>query len=609
MRTKTVALLCSAMLLTLGQAFAQTDRALLRELAQENKQSIEALVLYPENARLAILEAAKYPEVLIKMQSIRTKTGAAFRTLIEDFPRSSQEIFFDISRFPGLTAALVSHQNDRTALSRDLEQMPEDKRSDALGLVERQMASLVKINDLNQTAQGAFDQLIATYPAPAQQAFRTLLGLPEVIDILNEDLRFTILVGDIYKDDPAWVIQKMDSLNLVVAREHAEELENWQKTVENDPQARQEFEGASQEYATEYGYTDEVYDTGNDDLYAAPRAVYPEQYYQYNYPYWFGYPWWAPQPCWRPYPYWWYWGFYPYHQTVVIVHLPSYHFMHWYFYHPHHHHRYNRLSTYFVNHYYGHRKSGSTISMGVGEWRDQNRNMISDEWLGDRDRLPARLNEYAQFEQQRQKFNDKNPARVQTREEFWKKTRRNSELARSRVTAQAEIQRERSDAERQRSDWAPAKAPLKTEPAQPSRAPGVEPPKRVPAEKPAVPPVLNNRKKTKRPIRRQPEPPPRPGNPPKIRISTKPATTTATNGRNPGSQRLNRKSNPATRQRLPSRCLKPVRKKLNRRLNRKNNVAMVKDLNLLVLRLGVVGRVSTAIRVNNFETALLRHYF
>ncbi len=500
MRTKTVALLCSAMLLTLGQAFAQTDRALLRELAQENKQSIEALVLYPENARLAILEAAKYPEVLIKMQSIRTKTGAAFRTLIEDFPRSSQEIFFDISRFPGLTAALVSHQNDRTALSRDLEQMPEDKRSDALGLVERQMASLVKINDLNQTAQGAFDQLIATYPAPAQQAFRTLLGLPEVIDILNEDLRFTILVGDIYKDDPAWVIQKMDSLNLVVAREHAEELENWQKTVENDPQARQEFEGASQEYATEYGYTDEVYDTGNDDLYAAPRAVYPEQYYQYNYPYWFGYPWWAPQPCWRPYPYWWYWGFYPYHQTVVIVHLPSYHFMHWYFYHPHHHHRYNRLSTHFVNHYYGHRKSGSTISMGVGEWRDQNRNMISDEWLGDRDRLPARLNEYAQFEQQRQKFNDKNPARVQTREEFLEKnTTQFPELARSRVTAQAEIQRERSDAERQRSDWAPAKAPLKTEPAQPSRAPGVEPPKRVPAEKPAVPPRVKQPEKNQAP--------------------------------------------------------------------------------------------------------------
>jgi hypothetical protein len=491
MRTKTVALLCSAIILALGQSFAQTDKALLRELAQENTSSIEALVLYPEDARLAILETAKYPEVLIKMQGIRDKTGAAFRAQLENLPRSSQEILYDLSRYPGLIAELVAHKNDRMELFEVLKQIPENDQVEALAVVESEMNSLIEINALNQAAQGAFDELITRYPAPAQAAFRTLLGLPEVLDILNEDLRFTILVGDVYTDDPAWVIQKMDSLSLVVAREHAEELENWKKNLENDPQARQELQAATQEYADEYGYTDEVYDIVNDDLYAednvAPQTVYVERYYFYNYPYWFGYPWWQPQPCWRPYPDWWYWGFYPYRNTVVIVHLPSFHFINWYFYHPYHHHAYNHLSTHFVNHYYGHRKSGSTISMGVGAWHKQNRNLISDDWLADKQRLPARLKEYARFEQQREKFNDKNPTRTQSREEFLEKNpAKYPDLNRSRMQAQVEIQREDSNSERKRLDWTPPKTPNKAEPA-PVRPPRTEQPtpiKQAPKQEP-----------------------------------------------------------------------------------------------------------------------------
>ena len=90
MFTQKVLTLCSMVLLVGGQLFAQADKALLRDLAEENKQSVEALALYPEDTRLSILEAAKYPEVLIKMQNIREKTSAAFQTLIEDFPRNTQ---------------------------------------------------------------------------------------------------------------------------------------------------------------------------------------------------------------------------------------------------------------------------------------------------------------------------------------------------------------------------------------------------------------------------------------------------------------------------------------------------------------------------------------
>lgn len=491
MRIQSFALFFGAFFLLLSQGFAQTDKALLRELAQENKKSIEALALYPEDTRLAILEASKYPEVLIKMQNVRDKTSAAFRTLIEDFPRSTQEVFFDLTRYPGLVADLVARRNDRDAMRQALNVLPENKRGEALDVADRQMNTLIKINELNRTSQVAFEELVAGYPAPAQQAFRTLLGLPEVVDILNEDLRFTVLVGDIYKEDPAWVIHKVDSLNLAVARANADELTEWQKTIEKDPQAREELQAAAREYADEYGYTDEVYDIVSDDLYAednaAPDRTVVEHYYYYNYPYWFGYPWWYPEPCWRPYPYWWYWGFYPYHQTIVIVQLPSYHFMHWYFYHPNHHHVYNHLSTRFVNHYYGHRNSGTTITSGVRDWRNQNRDIISDEWLSDRSRLSQNLQEYARFEQGRQTFNEKNPGRALTREQYLEKNARQyPDLVRSREQAKTEIQRERIETDRQRSNWAPAKEPVQPEPA-PARVPRTDKPAQ-PKTQPVTPP-------------------------------------------------------------------------------------------------------------------------
>lgn len=490
--------LATVLFLNSPAAYSQTDKALLRDLAEENKKSVEALALYPEDARLAILESSKYPEILVKMKNAQEKTSAAFRTLIEDYPRATQDVFFDLSRYPGLLTNLVASRNDRTAMRKTLDVLPENQRDKAFDIADREMNTVVKITELLRTAQGAFDNMIAGYPAPAQDAFRHLLDLPEVIDILNEDLRFTVMVGDVYKDDPAWVIHKMDSLNLAVAREHADELENWKQSIENDPQAREELQTAAREYADEYGYTDEVYDIVNDDLYYednAERSVV-ERHYYYSYPYWFGYPWWAPEPCWRPYPYWWYWGFYPYYQTVVIVYMPSYHFMHWYFGNPHHHYAYNHLSAHFVNHYYGHRRSGTSISVGVNEWRNRNRTIVSDEWLSDKKRLPERLREYGRFEENREQYNAKNPGRAMTQEQYLEKnTRQYTDLVRSREQAQTEIQREQIDQDRQRSNWAPSREPVQPAPARVPRTDMPEKPKTQPTP-PARPPLDKTKPET-----------------------------------------------------------------------------------------------------------------
>ncbi|MBK7937316.1 MAG: hypothetical protein IPJ82_09595 [Lewinellaceae bacterium] len=482
----TIPFLCSLLLLgyTSG-AFAQNDKALLRDLAGENQKSVEALALYPEDARLAILESCKYPELLVKMNNVREKTTAAFRTLIEDQSRADQEVFYELTRYPGLVEKIAGQQESPESVKQSLKQLPENQRNAAFGLTQREMRTLLKINELDHTARNAVENLIAAYPAPAKDAFRKLLQLPEVLELLNGDLRFAVLVGDVYREDPAWVIQKTDSLHLAVARAHAQELEDWKKEIENDPQAQQELETASREYAAENGYDsqDYPYDDLYDDGDAGSRVR--DHYY---YPWWFGYPWWYPDPCWQPYPYWYNWGFYPRYRTVVIIYLPSWHFMHWYFHHPRHHYHYTRLSTHFIHHYHGHRRSGTSISEGVGTWRDHNRAVISDEWLRDKERLPGRLKEFGRFEESRQDFNARNPKNPLSQEQFLEKnTKKYPELSAGREMVKAEIQREQTADKQERSKWAPAKEPVKTEPARAPKTQAPTPQTREPQEKTKVP--------------------------------------------------------------------------------------------------------------------------
>ena len=495
---------------------AQTDLSLLGDLAEENKKSVEALVLYPPETRLAILQATKNPEILVKMQNIREKTSAAFRALIEDFPRTTQAVFYDLNRYPGLVESLVLQRNEPAAIRKSLQVLNPDKAEEAFGVVNRQMSTLIQINNLSQTTRRAFEGLIAGYPITAQQAFTHLLDLPEVIDLLNEDLRFTIMVGDVYRANPAWVIQKMDSLNLVVARAHAEELENWKSSIENDPEAKLELQSAANEYATENGYAVEaaegnsVDDYAYDDVYADSDPVNSRtdrqivQHYYDPYPYWYSYPWWEPYPRWHPYPLWWDWGAYFRPRGPIVIYLPSYHFMHWYFDRPQHHDRYNRLSTHFVRHYYGYRSSGTTISMGVRDWQERNRRIISNDFITPQKELSERLREFGRFEQGWRELNTKNPSRNITQEEFLdKNSQKYPQILRSRETAKTEIQHETTVKRERNADWAPPKANPVPEPIYAPRTDQPAKRKVTPDRKPNLP-------SNDQPVLREPRPAPVP---------------------------------------------------------------------------------------------------
>jgi hypothetical protein len=197
-------------------------------------------------------------------------------------------------------------------------------------------------------------------------------------------------------------------------------------------------------------------------------------------------------PRWRPYPYWYDWGFYwgPSH-TIIVIDLPSFYFTNWYFYFPQHHHRYPHLSSHFVNHYYGHRSSSNSVTVGVENWRSRNREIVDNDWLEAAGQQPERFREFGQFEEARQKYNRSHAENPMTQREYLDKNQRKFK------SLYRDVLVEKPSAQADRSRTAPA--PQREAP------PTVKPPeKKEPRAKPKpeskVPNTAPQRKTEPRPI-------------------------------------------------------------------------------------------------------------
>lgn len=415
-----------ALLFMLGSTFritAQSEKELLAQLVSEDQDAINALVLYPEDTRIAILEASLYPDALIKLESIQSQTSNSFRELMDKYPRNTQEMIWDLTRYPDLVHRLaLIETGSKSAIKKILKDYPDVIHPRAEEAALNYHLLLVEIDRLNTAADSTFDILLADYPERSQAALRELIALPEVLTILTDNIRLTVLAGDIYRKEPEWVLHKVDSFHLEVARRNAEEIEDWKASLENDPKALEELKASAESYEEEYGYDDDYYDYNDDDLYYDDEVedVVVRFYYNYNYPYWFGYPSWYYYPRWRIYPLWYDWGFYfGTGGTCIVINMPSFYFMNWYFYYPTHHHHWPHLSAHFTNHYYGHRAIGvSSINTTVANWRDKNRDVITDDWMRDDGRLVERFQEYGKFEPAREKYNEAHPQKAQTQKEY-----------------------------------------------------------------------------------------------------------------------------------------------------------------------------------------------
>jgi hypothetical protein len=417
---------------------AQDDgRSLLKQVIKNNQETVDAIAMYPTETRKIIFEATEYPEIIAKLNGMQNNSQDAFQKLISTFSKEEQEKIWNLTRYDGLIADLAASTNkSEDEINNMLANYPEEIQKTALEERKNNYNLIIQIDKMNKGYNSDFELLLSGYNPEVINTFREMIKMPEVLDMLFDNMQYTVVVGDYYKKNPERVIHKTDSLNLILTQKNAKEADDWKQSLNNNPQAQEEYINAAQEYAQDNGY--------QPDDYNAPLTQDVTNYNTNPYNWWFGYPSWYPYDYWNPYPYWYDWGFY-YNpgRNVVFFGLPSEYFMEWYFYYPEHFSKYPELASHYYDYYDMHRESmnNNSISHSVNDWRNRNKDIVTDNWDRNNSNRTQMFKEYGQMETNRQKYNTRNPQRQIEQSEYLQKKQNKYPLLTSNVPEKQLIQR------------------------------------------------------------------------------------------------------------------------------------------------------------------------
>jgi len=395
------------------------DQAMMQQIEHDNQAAIDAIALYPADTRKDILEASRYPEVLVRLNAMQKQSKDQFADMLSPYSREEQEQIWNLTRYPLLITELANdHRKSGPELEEIVSRYPEEIRQTAREQETRNHELLIQIDRSNENYHANMDRLLMNYSRVTDAAFHNLIKQPEVLSTLYDNMQMTVVLGDLYKTDPQYVLFETDSLNQALTAQNAQGAAEWQQSLNENPQAQQEYTQAAEEYAQENGYQPQEY---TDDL--TPDVT---NYNTYAYNWWFGYPTWYTTPCWDPYPFWYDWGFYygRGHRPVFFG-MPSYHFMNWYFYNPEHCRRYPEFGSHCYGYYSSHRNGrySNPVSRGVNDWRRNNKDVVTKDWDNDRAGRSQRFKEYGQMETERAKYNRSNPTHPMERKDFLEKNR------------------------------------------------------------------------------------------------------------------------------------------------------------------------------------------
>ncbi len=528
---------------------SQSGGIIIDSLNTEDQEAIYALVLYPEDIRIAILEVCKSPEIILKLNDIKEETQQRFSEVMEGKSRTEQEKWYTLVRYPALISAISSGEYSRRAFTELLKEYPEEIHEIAESVrqdkSERKIAEIV--DEINIIFNENVVHLLKPYPDPIPASVNQLIGLPEVLDILNDHFTISVRAGAMYRQHPERVLQMADSLHLIAAQRNAEELEKWKDELEQNPDARDELEAAAQEFYDEY--------EADPPVYRSPDVAEDREIHVYHhvdpYPYWIGYPWWYRHPYWYPRPYWHHLGFYwGSDRTMVVFNLPSYFFVSWYFDIPRHHYYYPHFSHIYIRHYERYPRSYYASTTYVGTWVQRNRYVYNRVWLVDDGRRIDRLREYGRLEDNYRRYVSRRPdgSRIMDRTAYLSsKSRSYPTLNRSRRPDGSISRRPNTDIDPIYQSRTPDRDPVRRR---------VETPTRDEPQRTVTPPRETDRKpyrvdpSTRKPVVRRP-----------VRSSEQPRESSRPSEYHRGKwvRPSQRTSSPRTSPRTPSPRTKPTR--------------------------------------------------
>lgn len=309
-------------------------------LAKDEDAIVTAISAYSTEIRNAILNVSKYPQAIVKIERIQSRSSQAFQDLVEQYPKQDQEKIYSASRFPELLQHLSQNKGmNKGQINYVMKDYPEEIQNQVFFLYDTHFDDLVKMNNLYQSSQMAFQKVLEDYPLSVKNDFQKVISMPDVMELLVNNIDLTMSLGENYKSNPYKVTKLLDSVSEVLSNQKSQDLARYKQDVDSNQALQNEMKKAASDYAKSTNQSD-TYITNN---------IYDNT----PYPYWYGYPFWYSYPTWYPQPLYYQTGFYfGSNGNLFVVGLPSLGFSNWFFnygyrYYPN---MYNHYRWYYNDH-------------------------------------------------------------------------------------------------------------------------------------------------------------------------------------------------------------------------------------------------------------------
>lgn len=289
-------------------------------LQQDDQDIISSIAPYSPDVRSMILDVSQYPQAIVKIERVQARSSQSFQDLIASYTREEQEKYYEISRFPEKINQIVSNNSSASDIQAITKDLPEATQKSFIELNASHHDDLIRMNNIYQSSETALQKILAGYPDNVRSEFRKIIGMPDVMNILTNNIGLTVELGEAYKANPSGVTRQLDSLSSSLAQQSSQDLDAYRKDVESNPELQQEMRSAATDFSNSNSQPDN------------PTYVTNNYYDNTPYPYWFSYPYWFAAPIWYPRPMYYYTGFYygP-GGRIVVTGFPSRIYSNWFF--------------------------------------------------------------------------------------------------------------------------------------------------------------------------------------------------------------------------------------------------------------------------------------
>lgn len=317
----TVTLTVTLTLITTPNIHAQDNRELLRSVMQEDSDFVDVLAMADSDIQTAWLITSSAGEAVARVSALQVQAQAQFTELARTYPREIQTDMWNVSRYDALVERLAKLPLSDADIRAAVSGLPDDTELSAHRLAKQDPELFTKMNAIRMDFERKYSEIMRNYPDLVQRSMGVLRSSPEILSLMNDNMRTTILIGDVYKRDEQAVREALRERNLELVSKKANDVREWQSKVESDAEAKKELQQSAEAFAQE-----ESLDATTE--WSGPP---PERWRIASYAYWTGYPWWYSTPLWYPYPLWYHTGYTVVRGRWIWWGTPSWYFLRWHF--------------------------------------------------------------------------------------------------------------------------------------------------------------------------------------------------------------------------------------------------------------------------------------